>query len=480
MAKKISLLILRINIKICFVHSAQIISFCIKKRIWQQSHKFKIMRLSDLKNKPIAVLGYGLEGEAVIKYLLKHKHEPVLFDQISWTELSKSKQKALKKQNFNFILGPDAFKELTGFKIAFRSPGISLSNPDLARWTNLKITSQTKYFFDNCPAKIIGITGTKGKGTTASLIYSILKANSQKLKAKIYLTGNIGLTQPLDILDSLKKEDFVVFELSSFQLQDLKKSPHLSVVLMVTSEHLDYHQNLENYIQAKQAITKYQKPNNFAIINNEYKNSLQIGWQGKGKKVYFNKKIFPKFIEISNIKLRGKHNLENISAAMAVAEILGLDKKKVKKAVENFKGLEHRLEYLGKKRGVNFYNDSFSTTPETAIAAIRSFTEPLILILGGSSKKSDFTELGKVIRITKNIKTIILIGQEADRLKSAVGRTGIKILLGAKNMAEIFSQIRKVSVAGDVALLSPACASFGMFQNYKDRGLQFKTFFKKF
>ncbi|MEK7618545.1 MAG: Mur ligase family protein, partial [Patescibacteria group bacterium] len=354
------------------------------------------MVIKNLKNKLIAVLGYGQEGEAVARYLLKHGIQPVLFDQRPWEDWTETKKLEIKKLGVNFIFGPDAFLELTGFDVAFKSPGI---RPKLITDSKLLITSQTKYFFENCAAKIIGVTGTKGKGTTSALVYEILSLSlrgsasdrsnlnleerlllhSDALMARngnpiAYLTGNIGKQQPLDILDDLNPNDWIIYELSSFQLQDLDKSPHIAVVLMITSEHLDYHKDNNEYISAKSAITKFQGSDDIAIINEAYPASVQIGKQGRGKKIYFSAKKIPELIDKSKIQLRGEHNLENIAAAAAVGTALGINTGAINAAAANFKGLEHRLEFVGESQGIKFYNDSFSTTPETAIAGIRSFT----------------------------------------------------------------------------------------------------------
>lgn len=404
-----------------------------------ESEKFQVKRenileIGDLEGKLVAVLGFGQEGKAVTAYLLKHGVKPVLFDQKPWQEWDEIEKLEIKKLGLNFIFGPDCFKELAGFGVAFRSPGIPLSRLELQsriKDKGLLVTSQAKWFFERCPAKIIGVTGTKGKGTTASLIYEILsqKTIDYRLKSIVYLTGNIGATQPLEILDDLKPEDYIVYELSSFQLQDLDRSPHIGVVLMVMSEHLDYHRDQEEYIEAKSAITKFQNTDDFAVINADFENSIKIGEMGPGKKIYFSRKkelengCFVKnnqivcvgaglarpsldggrlkpapteqiILDIRILQLRGAHNLENVCAAVSVAKILGVYDGIIKEAAINFKGLEHRLEFVADKRGVKFYNDSFSTVPETAVAAINSFTEPLVVILGGSSKNSDFAELG--------------------------------------------------------------------------------------
>ncbi len=435
------------------------------------------MVINDLKNKQVAVLGFGQEGQAVTRYLTKHGIKPVLFDQKPWEDWDKAQQEEIKKLGLNFIFGPDAFIELKGFDMAFRSPGIALEKiKNLG--LKLEVTSQAKFFFENCHAKIIGVTGTKGKGTTASLIYQILTATRYLLPAKVFLTGNIGKTQPLDILDNLQPEDWVVFELSSYQLHDLNQSPHIAVVLMVTSEHLDYHKDLAEYRVAKSSITRYQSPQDWAVINSAYPASVQIGSGGQGKKVFFGGQEF-NLLPQEKIQLKGKHNLENIQAAVKVAEILGINSEITKQAIAEFRGLEHRLEFVAEKNGIKFYDDSFSTTPEAAIAAIRAFFEPLVVILGGSKKNSDFSELGKVIREAKNIRALILIGEEAPRIRQIITKNADAdkrlVFEGAQNMPEIFGQIKQVAKPGDSVLLSPACASFGMFKNYKDRGEKFKN-----
>jgi len=467
-----------------------------------------IVEINDLKCKMVAVLGFGQEGKAVTTYLLKHGIKPVLFDAKPWDEWEEKDKQYIRDLGVNFIFHSDWLKEFKGFDVAFRSPGMRLVDINEAtKELEVKpvITSQTKWFFEHCPCRIIGVTGTKGKGTTATLISEILKLQFQisNVKCQTYLTGNIGQVQPLEILDDLRQDDWVIYELSSFQLQDLERSPHIGVVLMTTSEHLDYHSDTEEYLQAKMPIVKYQSPDDFAVINADFHGSMEIGQQGNGEKYYFSRKgevkkgcyvkdgqLIVKNVTIenfqfpiSNFQLRGEHNLENISAAVIASALVGADENTIAKVVAEFKGLEHRLEFVAEKNGIKFYNDSFSTTPETAIAAIRSFSEPLIVILGGSSKNADFSELAKEFATAENIKALILVGQEAVRIKEAVGKVGRfkgHILEGARTMEEIFKQIKKYAKPGDVVLLSPACASFGMFKNYKDRGEQFKIFVGNF
>lgn len=453
------------------------------------------MNLTDLINKQIAIVGYGMEGRALANYLLKHNLSPTLIDELPWEEWPEADKALIRNLQINFIFGPHAFLELGAFDVIFRSPGVSLAKLKDKVQEQCIITSQTQWFFEHCPGQIIGITGTKGKGTTASLIYEILKHNlaQHNAQAKVFLTGNIGQIQPAQVLAELKANDYVVYELSSFQLQDLHTSPHIAVILMVTSDHLDYHKNLSEYYEAKSAIAKFQTPKDFCVINADVPASVQIGDLSPGQKIFFSRKnqvkngcffnnqhiVFTESnfkLSIQNFLLKGQHNIENISAAILVARLLNVGFPEIETVLQKFKGLEHRLELVTEKNGVKYYNDSFSTTPETAIAGINAFTEPLIVILGGSSKNADFKELGQVISETKNVKAVILIGEEAKNLEPNIRRPDVQILKGAQNMGEIFKQIRQTAKAGDVVLLSPACASFGMFKNYKERGEQFKKF----
>ena len=264
---------------------------------------------------------------------------------------------------------------------------------------------------------------------------------------------------------------------------------------MVTSEHLDWHKSIDEYIVAKEPIVKYQNGGDFVVINKDFSTSKKLGESSAAQKYYFSTKepvekgayIEKGFVvvitdgwttiaQVKEIKIPGEHNLQNICAATAVAGILEIPPETISKVVIHFKGLPHRLEFVAQVHGVKYYDDSASTTPETAISAIRAFKNPKILILGGSSKKSDFTLLGKTIS-DYNVKGIILIGKEAKNIKSAIrssGRFTGKIVEGAQNMKEIVSAAKDLAEEGDVVLLSPACASLDMFQNYVDRGNQFK------
>ena len=486
------------------------------------------MNLDELKNKKIAILGLGIEGIALAEFLCEKVKEITILDQTSeekilnrltGKELVKAKRILSCNKNKKQF-GLKCFDDLSKFDIIFRSPGISYLNPKIqeALKNNIEVTSQIKLFFGLCPAKIIGVTGTKGKGTTASLISEILKENSKletrnskqiqnsndeiskqnsDFSREVYLAGNIGYPA-ITLIDKVKEDDIVILELSSFQLMDLEVSPHISVFTNLYEDHLDYHSDIEEYKKAKFNILKYQSEKDFAVLNfdatfsNEYINQL------KSKVLYFSKTqekdvvvrknnenyeviLDPKNRNIKicdekNIKLFGLHNLENIAAASIVTDILNVEYKKIQEVVKNFKGLPHRLEFIGEIDGVKFINDSFATNPEPTQAAIDSFSENKILILGGSSKRADFSQLANKISNTA-VESVILIGDETKKINEALIKEKYsgKIIEGADNMQEIVKQAKELSHEGDIILLSPGCASFGLFKNYKDRGEQFKN-----
>jgi UDP-N-acetylmuramoylalanine--D-glutamate ligase len=428
-------------------------------------------------------------------------------------------------------LGKNYDKNLKQYDIIFRSPGYpvrKIKNQKPARFESRsesggskiknRLSSPMKLFFELCPTKnIIGVTGTKGKGTTSALIYEILK----KAGKRVWLGGNIGIA-PFEFIHKIKKNDWVVLELSSFQLEDMEVSPKIAVITNFYREHLapadpnnpNYHRSLKDYWNAKFNIFKYQKQSDKLIIN--YKLLVKLVKQAKQKEILTfsarNKKADGYFINDNLLKIRhstfdirhslpGEHNKENVAAAVEAAKLAGVKKSIIEKAVKNFRGLEHRLEYVGKVKAqqitphtplirgalmkapadigvggfVKYYNDSFATTPESAITALNSFDAPIILIAGGAEKKSDFGKLAKVIK--KKVKfTVLLNGKATPRLKGEILKAGFlgKNIKLVYNMKEAVRTAKREAFAGDVVLLSPACASFGMFVNYKERGEMFK------
>jgi UDP-N-acetylmuramoylalanine--D-glutamate ligase len=426
---------------------------------------------SKYKNKRVAVLGLGIEGKDAINYLLKEGADVTLFDRKPEAGLDFA---GIPRNKIDVIVGSDYLKDgLVGFDFIVRSPGVYRFIPEIvdAEKQGVVVTSAIKMFFDECPAQIIGVTGTKGKGTTSTLIYEILKAAGKV----VYLAGNIGKPY-LELLREVKKNSWVILEMSSFQLIDMTSSPHIAVVLNVTEDHLDWHKSREEYINAKKNIVRYQTFEDFAVINEEYKVSKSFASETRAKVVFFSKKSLDNKFK-QDLLLRGEHNLENIAAAVSVARILEIDDKEILEVVKKFKGLEHRLELVDTIGGVTFYNDSFATGPQPTIAAINSFSEPETLILGGSDKGLDYKELGEVIKNKPNVKNIILIGDTRSKIFDTFKGSPFKgkiFDLGYSSMKEIVTKAFEVSPKGGVVVLSPAAASFDMFENYKDRGNQFK------
>jgi len=455
------------------------------------------MQLADLKNKRIGILGFGIEGQAVANYLQASGVAFEILDQNPELDLGTFKTAPS-------YLGPDYLQHIQGFEVLFRSPGIRFF-PELvaARNKGCTVTSQIKFFFDNCPAKIIAVSGTKGKGTTCTLLYEMLKQAGMP----VYLGGNVG-TGVLDLLGQLQPTDWVILELSSFQLQDLEKSPHIAVVLMVTSEHLDYHLSREEYVLAKTSLTRYQKSGDFAIINWDYEGSRHIGELGAARKYYvhtlpevpadFKDGIVAEqksgkisfisagraseFLNAGEVQLAGYHNIQNICAASLAAKIVGVDPELIKKVAQEFPGYEHRLEYVCERGGIKFYNDSSGSTPESCIAAVRAFDAPEIAVIGGFDKEGDYPALARELARQENLKAAILIGQIASKVELSLRANNFrgKILTGAKDLTEVFGQIRGIAEKGDIVLLAPATSSFDWFKNYRERGDLFKKLAREF
>lgn len=445
------------------------------------------------KNKKIAIVGLSVEGLDSVGFFLSEGAIITCLDRRTNFELGETFTK-LMSLGVAFQLGDSYLSNLDQFDLIVRTPGISSQMPDFAQHKN-KLTSQTKLFFDLCAGATIGVTGTKGKGTTASLIAAMLVASGKKT----YLGGNVG-TPLLSKVRSISDNDSVVLELSSFQLEDLTQSPHITVVLPITQDHLanfdplatNYHENLRAYVAAKSSIVRFQTRNDFLIVNADNETSASFARESKAIKYFVSRKIQTdayvehaavfvkwqgtahKICSKDEVILRGEHNLENIAAASIAALVAGCSFEAIRKASLEFKGLPHRLEFVGKINGISFYDDSFSTVPETTIAAVKSFDNPIILIVGGSEKRSDFTQMGRVIEQSQ-VKVLIAIGQMTGRIVDCVKNAGFtrKIITGLTTMKQIVRAATKLAKPRDVVLLSPACASFDMFKNYKERGDQF-------
>jgi len=435
------------------------------------------MKIKELRNRKVLILGIGREGADSFVFLRKMFPKQFLFiaDKKKFDDLNKETQKLLKDKKVELFLGDDYLDYIKGFDVIIKSPGISLDIIKKYLSKKTKITSQTELFFDNCPGKIIGITGTKGKSTTSSLIYSVLK----EAGFKTYLVGNIE-TPSLSFLLKAKKEDIFVYELSSHQLQFLEKSPHIGLFLNIYPEHLDYYKNFKEYFLAKTNISKHQKKDDYFIFNSKIKEIKKLAENIKSRKVEINSDDFSKFLKDNQEFLEITH-LDNLVAALNVFKILGIKQEKIIKAFKKFKRPAHRLEFIGEYKGIRFYDDSISTIDEAAIFALDSLGNDVeTIILGGHDRGVSHSKLAERL-IKSRVKTLILFNPSGERILKEVEKKKGKIKhVFVKSMEEAVLKAYSKTSVGSICLLSPASPSFGTFIDYKDRGDQFKKFVIKY
>lgn len=419
----------------------------------------------------VAIAGYGVEGEVNYKYWSAQGADITIFDE------SETPSRELP-EGVKTVLGESAFQKMQGFDLVIRTAGL---NPARIH-TDGKIWSATNEFFAKCSAPIIGVTGTKGKGTTCSLIAEILKAAGKT----VHLLGNIG-TPALEILPNIAAEDIVVFELSSFQLWDVEKSPETAVILMIAEDHLNVHEGMDDYVNAKANIGVHQQSDDLMIYHPTNTLSAKAASKSPARKVCYmsveGANIDGDSITINGdiicaadeVGLLGAHNLENICAAVTAAWRYTQNVDAIRRAVTSFKGLPHRLEFVRELDGVAYYNDSYSPNPVSTQAALKAFRQPVVLIAGGFFRKGTmFGDLAADIK-QYSVKHVELVGETASMIASeldAVGYTNYSVNEGELDGA--VEHARQSADPGDVVLLSPGCPSFDMFKNFEERGNVFK------
>jgi len=418
---------------------------------WNKNHFLPekyAQKLRSLIHPSILILGFGREGRSTLKYL--KKYSPHLKIGI-----------ADRSRNKNYL------NSIASYDTIIRSPGIPRNLPELQQYEQGggNITTATNIFFENAPGKLIGVTGTKGKSTASSLIYSMLRKKYKDVR----LVGNIG-KPALNYLAGATAKTIFVMELSSQQLEDIQHGPHIAVILNIVPEHLDYHKNFASYIKAKTNIVKYQNGKDFVVFNPADKISSGIAAKSKAKKITFSNKI----------KSASLIPVENIAAAAAVGQLFKVPSKDIRMAVNAFKPLEHRLEYVGAFRGVKFYNDSLATIPEATIHALDVLgNDVATLIAGGYDRGLSFAKLASRIK-TSGLRLLILLPTTGGKIWKALDKqTKFRIKkYAAHSMKEAVKIAFRVTPKGKICLLSPASASFGLFKDYADRGEQFKKFVK--
>ncbi|MFZ5376607.1 MAG: UDP-N-acetylmuramoyl-L-alanine--D-glutamate ligase [Patescibacteria group bacterium] len=453
-------------------------------------------------DKTIAILGLAREGLSTYSFIRQYlpKTKIVLLDQKTTDELFESEEekklleKIMEDDKTDLLLAEEHQKFLkeqtNNHTVLFKAPGIpkSIALIQTALKRGAQLHSQTQLFFELCPARIIGVTGTKGKSTTSSLIHHLLKETGRKS----VLVGNIG-SPALQSLIKIDSETEVVYELSCHQLDSIKQSPEIAVVQRITSEHLDYYATTQEYVAAKSAITKHQSKNDYVIYCSDFEGATKsIVDLSPGIKLPFsleNPTEEQKSVDLSGSKLPGKHNLYNLAPAVKIGQLLGIPDAEISHVLSSFSGLPHRLEYVATIRQVDYFNDSLATMPDATVRAIESFTgRPITLIAGGYDRHQDFMELVETIS-NSTVRTIVLFPTTGARLKEELKNNQPKTnqhrkkailpaIFDANSMKEAVEIAFRETQPGGVVLMSPASASFGMFKDYAQRGHVFKRLVK--
>lgn len=403
----------------------------------------------------VVIAGFGAEGRSSLAYWLQRGNEVTIADErLELTDVP---------DGIPMILGPGAFSRLDDFDIVIRAPSV---RPNKIT-TRGKIWSATNEFFAQCAEKnvpIIGVTGTKGKGTTCSLIASILRAAGKT----VHVVGNIG-TPALDILPQITADDIVVYELSSFQLWDIEYSPHVAVVLMIESDHLDVHANFDEYVEAKSRIVRYQTTDDIVVYDKDNALSRRIADESAASLVI----EYPHETTLLDaLQLPGVHNRDNACAAIAAVSPWMTDPEMIRRGLAGFTGLPHRLKFVTEAEGVRYYDDSISTTIGSARAAVESFPDTrVVLLLGGSDKGADYDELISYLR-TRDV-FVVAMGGTGEHIAELCAQHGVAYQRTTGAMPDVVAIAHREAHAGDVVVLSPASASFDQYKNYTDRGDQF-------
>lgn len=450
---------------------------------------------ASIRDKKIAVIGMGVSNTPLIQFLCEAGAHVTVFDKASEQAL-KDKIDSLSQYNISYSLGKGYLNTLKDFDIIFKTPGIRNDIKELnsAREHGAVVTSEMELFLDLCPAKIIAITGSDGKTTTTTITCKIL----QEAGYTCWLGGNIG-TPLIHQIDAIQPDHLVVLELSSFQLMSLKKSPTIAVITNLSPNHLDYHTDMDEYINAKKNIFQFQSSEDLLVLNAD--NEITEGFinEAQGKVALFSRRQAIDFgaflkddwlcyrendhieeiVSIYDIQLRGMHNVENYLAAIAAIRHL-VPKEAIQKVATTLNGIEHRIELVRELNGIKYYNDSIASSPTRTIASLNAFDQKVILIAGGYDKNLSYESFGEIV--IKKVKHLILIGQTASMIEMSLMRSikgkdaynNIRITNCTTLEQAVFAAFFSAKT-GDIVLLSPASASFDMFKDFEERGKKFKS-----
>jgi UDP-N-acetylmuramoyl-L-alanine---L-glutamate ligase len=441
-----------------------------------------------IKEKKVLILGFGREGESTFHFLEKYFPElEVAIADVNENILEKLNQKKVQVYTAENYL--DSIKQ---YDLIFKTPGISLNHLAFS-FDKKAITSQTDLFLEFYHKQVIGITGTKGKSTTSSLIYHILKLFTND----VVFVGNIGIP-PFDLIEEIRPSSRIVFELSSHQLEYIHRSPHISILLNIFQEHLDHYKNFNDYKLSKLNITEYQDLYDFFIYNADDKNTSDLISSEKSANIKFEfsmkgisqsgcyisgdtiifrdqKNEIPVYDLKQERKLKGDHNIQNIMAAICACKISEVPDKYIVEGINSFKGLEHRIEYVGKYDGIDFYNDSIATIPEATIEAIKTLRSVETLILGGFDRGIDYSLFAEYLA-GSTVKNILFMGKAGERIYHIFSKINYedKKLILTENLEMAVHIAKENTSQNGICLLSPAAASYDSFKNFEERGVVYK------
>lgn len=465
------------------------------------------MKLQELENKSILIIGFAREGMATFAFLKKNLPESkiTITDTRSLEELPKEARLLINTHAPELLLQEKYLTGLEKFEVIIKIPSLSYLDPRIqkAQENGVKITSSTNIFYANTTAEIIAITGSKGKSTTSTLIYQILK-NAGK---NVELIGNIG-EPAIAYLGKETKDQLYVFEMSSYQLEDFEYAPHIGVFVSFFPDHIDHHGNIEEYFKAKSNIATHMKSNDIFVYNAASEKiaafadtlgCLKAPFNDENKSVIKEDGLYykgEKVLSLQNVQLIGKHNLENILGVITAVKQYDISNEIIETAVSQFTGLEHRLEEVRTFKGITFYNDAISTTPESTIAAINAMPEKIgTIILGGLDRGYDFSEIAQVV-LDRQISHVILLPDSGKKIWEEIQQRGqnqnyppslerrglgggyLPTHTFVTNMEECVKDAYKNTPKGTICLLSCASPSYSIFKNFEDKGTQFKEYIR--
>ncbi|MDF2538803.1 MAG: murD [Herbinix sp.] len=448
-----------------------------------------------LKDKRVLVFGAGKSGISATSLLQSQEAFVVMYDSNTNLTACDFVGKFNIKHNFMLVTGEISDELIGTIDLLIISPGIAIDHPDVERIKakNIPVWGEIELAYRFSRGRIVGITGTNGKTTTTSLLGEIMKTYYDE----VYVVGNIG-NPYTDIALQTTDQAVIVAELSSFQLETIQDfKPVASAILNITPDHLNRHHTMDNYIQMKENVTLNQTMSELCILNYEdeilrnmaerlhtkvlffsSERQLEHGLYVDGEEIIFNDNSTKiQVCNVNELNIIGKHNYENVMAAVGIADFMGVPMEYIKKAITTFQAVEHRIEFVEKIDGVNYYNDSKGTNPDASIKAVQAMKSPTILIGGGYDKKSEFDEWVEAFH--GKIKLLVLLGQTKNKIADTAKKHGFHDIIMVDSLAEAVRISAENAVPGDAVLLSPACASWGMFDNYEQRGRLFKEYVRE-